>query len=94
MLAATWVSAIASVGLLVGAIITAILAIGAYREQTEQIRLTRQQMADQAEADRFSRTNWQWEYGSTIVAWADQPGTSNEGQVLASGTVANTGDGQ
>jgi hypothetical protein len=91
MLAATWVSAIASAGLLIGAIITAILAIGAYREQSEQLRLMKQQMADQAAADDSARTNWQWEYGSTIVAWTDHPGTPNDGQVHASGTVANTG---
>ncbi len=91
MLAATWVSAIASAGLLVGAIITAILAIGAYREQSEQIRLMKQQINDRAEADKSARTNWQWEYGSTIIAWTDKPGTPDDGQVLASGVVANTG---
>lgn len=91
MLAAAWVSAIASVGLLVGAIVTAVLAVGAYREQSEQIRLLKQQIDDQTEAGRSARTNWQWEYGSTIVAWTDKPATPDDGQVLASGVVANTG---
>lgn len=84
MLVATWINAIASVGLLIGAIITAIFAIRAYASQTLQLK-------DHFESEKASRTIWQWEYASTIVAWAEDPAAPHDGQVQLSGWVENTG---
>jgi len=48
----TWVGAVATVGLLVGAIVTAIFAIKAFRKQAKEVDLLQQQLTDQQTFNR------------------------------------------
>jgi hypothetical protein len=52
LLAATWTGAGATVGLLLGAVITSIFAIKAFGKQSREVGLLQQELADQREANR------------------------------------------
>ncbi len=52
LLAATWTGAGATVGLLLGAVITSIFAIKAFVKQSQEVGLLQQELADQREANR------------------------------------------
>jgi hypothetical protein len=53
MLAAAWISAISTVGLLIGAVVTAVFAIRAFREQSREVGLLQEQVvAERTERER------------------------------------------
>lgn len=52
LLVATWTGAAATVGLLLGAVITSIFAIKAFDKQSQEVGLLQQELADQREANR------------------------------------------
>lgn len=91
LLAATWTSAIATVLLVIGAVVTALYARNAYREQSRQTREVREQtrlLQEQANRDIRQRSRAQ---ASQVFTWVEnRPFDGNDDELRAAACIKNT----
>ena len=86
LLAATWTSAIATVLLVIGAIVAAFYARNAYREQSRQTRLLR----EQADRDIRQRRRAQ---ASQVFTWVEKrPFDGNDKDLRSAACIKNTSE--
>jgi hypothetical protein len=100
----TWISAIATVGLLVGAAVTAVFAVKAFGKQSAQLKdqqeinrkqtlvldLQSRELDASVTARREATMQLRQEFASTVVAWQDEPQAASAGWLVVA-HVLNTG---
>jgi hypothetical protein len=84
LLAATWTGASASVGLFIGAIVTAVYAIKAFRKQSEEVRLLQQQAKRDIEQRRRAQAS------QVFVSVEQRPFGGNPEDMRAAACIHNT----
>jgi Na+/glutamate symporter len=76
LLVATWTGAVATVGLLIGAIVTSVFAIKAFRKQSEEVALLQAQVKDQQD-DRAREAEERRRAQAAKIFVTASPGLSN-----------------
>jgi hypothetical protein len=84
LLAATWTGASASVGLFIGAIVTAVYAIKAFRKQSEEVRLLQEQARRDIEQRRRAQAS------QVFITVGRRPFEGNPEDMRAAACIHNT----